>query len=122
MKWCDILRVKSEFPINLWPNAVQAYYRWIRTCVKENMPYDRFVREMLTASGSNFRVAQGITDKRQQDRRELLHMLNSFGRAMQGDAALGALDQAEEQAYELILGDAGQLLQQRCDSRDGTSR
>ena len=24
MKWCDLLRVKSEFPINLWPNAVQA--------------------------------------------------------------------------------------------------
>ena len=58
MKWCDLLRVKSEFPINLWPNAVQAYHRWIRTCIKENMPYDRFVREMLTASGSNFREPQ----------------------------------------------------------------
>ena len=58
MRWCDLLRVKSEFPINLWPNAVQAYHRWIRTCVKENVPYDRFVREMLTASGSNFRQPQ----------------------------------------------------------------
>jgi hypothetical protein len=58
MKWSDLLRIKSEFPINLWPNAVQAYHRWIRTCIKENMPYDRFVREMLTASGSNFRVPQ----------------------------------------------------------------
>jgi hypothetical protein len=58
MKWGDLLRVKSEFPINLWPNAVQAYHRWIRTGIKENMPYDRFVREMLTASGSNFRVPQ----------------------------------------------------------------
>ncbi len=56
MKWSDLLRVKSEFPINLWPNAVQAYHRWIRTSIKENVPYDRFVREMLTASGSNFRV------------------------------------------------------------------
>lgn len=58
MKWSDLLRVKSEFPINLWPNAVQAYHRWIRTSIKENMPYDQFVREMLTASGSNFRVPQ----------------------------------------------------------------
>ena len=58
MKWCDLLRVKSEFPINLWPNAVQAYHRWIRDCVKENIPYDEFVREMLTASGSNFRKPQ----------------------------------------------------------------
>ncbi len=56
MKWSDLLRVKSEFPINLWPNAVQGYHRWIRTCIRENVPYDRFVREMLTASGSNFRV------------------------------------------------------------------
>lgn len=58
MKWCDLLRVKSEFPIKLWPNAVQAYHRWIRTSIRENMPYDRFVREMLTASGSNFRDPQ----------------------------------------------------------------
>ena len=58
MKWCDSLRVKSEFPINLWPNAVQAYHRWIRTCVRENVPHDRFVREMLVASGSNFRKPQ----------------------------------------------------------------
>lgn len=49
---------KSEFPINLWPNAVQAYHRWIRTCIKENLPYDRFAREMLVASGSNFRKPQ----------------------------------------------------------------
>ena len=58
MKWSDLLRVKAEFPINLWPNAAQAYHRWIRTSIKENKPYDQFVREMLTASGSNFRVPQ----------------------------------------------------------------
>jgi hypothetical protein len=58
LKWCDLLRVKSEFPINLWPNAVQAYYRWIHDCIRMNMPYDQFVRELLTSSGSNFRVPQ----------------------------------------------------------------
>jgi hypothetical protein len=58
VKWGDLLRVKAEFPINLWPNAAQAYHRWIRTGIKENKPYDCFVREMLTASGSNFRVPQ----------------------------------------------------------------
>jgi hypothetical protein len=56
MKWCDVLRVKSEFPINLWPNAAQAYHRWIRDAVRENRPYDRFARDLLTSSGSNFRV------------------------------------------------------------------
>lgn len=55
LKWCDLLRVKAEFPINLWPNAAQAYDRWIRTSIKDNKPYDQFVRELLTANGSNFR-------------------------------------------------------------------
>ena len=58
MKWSDLLRVKAEFPINLWPYGAQAYHRWIRTSLKENMPYDRFVRELLTSSGSNFRTPQ----------------------------------------------------------------
>lgn len=56
MKWSDLLRVKAEFPINLWPNAAQAYHRWIHTAIRDNQPYDRFARELLTSSGSNFRV------------------------------------------------------------------
>jgi Protein of unknown function (DUF1553)/Protein of unknown function (DUF1549) len=56
MKWSDLLRIKAEFPINLWPNAAQTYHRWVRTCIKENLPYDQFVRQMLTSSGSNFRM------------------------------------------------------------------
>jgi len=56
LKWGDLLRIKAEFPINLWPNAVQGYHRWVRTCLLENTPYDRFARDLLTASGSNFRV------------------------------------------------------------------
>jgi hypothetical protein len=56
MKWSDALRVKAEFPINLWPNAAQAYHAWIRASVRENKPYDQFARELLTSSGSNFRV------------------------------------------------------------------
>lgn len=55
MKWSDLLRVKAEFPINLWPNAAQVYYHWILASIRENKPYDQFVREMLTANGSNFR-------------------------------------------------------------------
>lgn len=58
MKWCDVLRVKAEFPINLWPQAAQAYHRWIRAAIMDNLPYDQFARELLTASGSNFRVPQ----------------------------------------------------------------
>jgi uncharacterized protein DUF1553/uncharacterized protein DUF1549 len=56
LRWCDALRVKAEFPINLWPNAVQAYHRWVREAIRDNRPYDEFARDLLTASGSNFRV------------------------------------------------------------------
>ena len=55
LKWCDLLRVKSEFPSNLWPNAVQAYQYWVRDAFRHNMPYDQFARALLTSSGSNFR-------------------------------------------------------------------
>lgn len=58
MKWSDLLRVKAEFPINLWPKSAQAYHRWIRTSLQKNKPYDRFVREMLVASGSNALVPE----------------------------------------------------------------
>jgi hypothetical protein len=58
LKWGDLLRVKAEFPINLWPNPAQAYHRLLRTCLRNNLPFDRFARGLLTASGSNMRVPQ----------------------------------------------------------------
>lgn len=58
MKWCDVLRVKAEFPINLWPGAAQAYHHWIHTSISRNVPFDEFARELLTSSGSNFRTPQ----------------------------------------------------------------
>ena len=54
-------------------------------------------------------VAAGISDKRQARRRGLLHELNTLGHAMKGDPRLNALDRCEEQAYDLILGDAGKV-------------
>lgn len=68
MRWCDLLRVKAEFPINLWPNAVQAYYRYIHSSLVEGIPYHEFVRGLLTASGSNFRVGQVNFYRAMQDR------------------------------------------------------
>ena len=54
-------------------------------------------------------VAQGISDQRQRSRRDLLHNLNTLGQAMAGNPQLEALDRCEEQAYDLILGDAGKV-------------
>jgi hypothetical protein len=50
-------------------------------------------------------VAQGITDTRQRNRRELMHQLDSLGNAMPGTPIFNSLDKCEEKAYELILGD-----------------
>jgi hypothetical protein len=70
-------------------------------------------------------VAQGVTDQRQRDRRELLHNLNTLEKAMPAEASLKALDAAEEQAYGLILGDGGKvfdLSQEKDDMRDRYGR
>ncbi len=58
LKWGDLLKVKSEFPSNLWPNGVQAYNRWLREKIRTNTPYDQFVAQLLSGTGSNFRHPQ----------------------------------------------------------------
>jgi len=55
LKWSDTLRIKAEFPINLWPNGAMVYHRWIRESLRTNKPFDLFARELLTSSGSDFR-------------------------------------------------------------------
>ena len=68
MKWGDVLRVKAEFPIKLWPNAAQAYHRWIYTSVRSNKPFHNFVHELLLANGSNFRDGEVNFYRAMQDR------------------------------------------------------
>ena len=68
MKWGDILRVKAEFPIKLWPNAAQAYHRWIYASVRGNKPFHQFVHELLVANGSNFREGEVNFYRAMQDR------------------------------------------------------
>ena len=68
MRFCDILRVKSEFPINLWPNAVYVYHGRIRKFVDENETWDSFGRALLTSQGSDFRDAE-VNFFRATDRR-----------------------------------------------------
>lgn len=53
--WGDMLRIKSEFPSNLWPNGVQAYNRWVHEKLAANVPYNLMVKELLLSKGSNFR-------------------------------------------------------------------
>jgi hypothetical protein len=49
-KWADLLQVNAKF---LGEQGSWAFRNWIRQSVATNMPYDKFVYELLTASGSN---------------------------------------------------------------------
>jgi len=54
-------------------------------------------------------VAAGISDARQERRRELLKRFDTLGRALEGDPNLAAFDESGQRAYDLILGDAGKV-------------
>jgi len=54
-------------------------------------------------------VAPGLSDERQQSRRDFLGKINTLGHAVPNDPLLTATAQAETQAYDLILGDAGKV-------------
>lgn len=54
-------------------------------------------------------VAEGISEARQKDRRDLMHQLDSLGQKMKTDPEFQKSDACEEQSYELIFGDAGKV-------------
>ena len=49
LKWGDILRLTSG---QVGGDGVHKYYRWVERAIRENMPYDRFSRELLASVGS----------------------------------------------------------------------
>ncbi|MHC4438904.1 MAG: DUF1501 domain-containing protein, partial [Planctomycetota bacterium] len=54
-------------------------------------------------------VAKGITDQRQRSRRQLLHNLDSLGKAMPDNPHFEKSNQCEDNAYDLMFGDARKL-------------
>jgi uncharacterized protein DUF1553/uncharacterized protein DUF1549 len=48
-RWADVFLVSSA---KLSSNAMWSFYNWIRSSVKENKPWDRMAREVVTASGN----------------------------------------------------------------------
>jgi hypothetical protein len=51
LKWMDVLRANRRA---LGVKGVEAYRHWLREHVEKNTPFDRVVRELLTASGNTF--------------------------------------------------------------------
>ena len=56
-RWADLLLVSGE---HLRPEAVKAYYLWIRSQVEASTPWDQMVRTLVTARGSS--LDQGATN------------------------------------------------------------
>jgi hypothetical protein len=51
-------------------------------------------------------IAENISDQRQLKRRKLLHQMDSLGQHIQDNPKFLAMDQCEEEAYNLMLGEA----------------
>ncbi|MCH8841258.1 MAG: FAD:protein FMN transferase, partial [Planctomycetes bacterium] len=56
-RWADLLLVNGR---RLRPDAVKAYYKWIRSQVEGNTPWDEMVRSVITAKGSS--IENGATN------------------------------------------------------------
>ncbi len=50
-KWSDILLLNGQ---KIRPKALKSYYDWLHDKVEKNVPWDKFVEEIITAQGSSF--------------------------------------------------------------------
>jgi hypothetical protein len=50
LKWADLLRLNGKKV----GTAVPKFHRWLVAAIRDNMPYDKFAAELLTATGSTF--------------------------------------------------------------------
>ena len=63
-KWADLLRPN---PYRVGIKAVMNFDAWLRDAFRRNLPYDQFVKQILTARGSNYRDGASVVWR---DRRE----------------------------------------------------
>lgn len=54
-------------------------------------------------------IAPGVSDEQQRHRRDSLEQIDVFGKAMADHPQIAASKQADKEAYELIIGDAGKV-------------
>ena len=50
-RWSDVFLISGK---RLRPQAVKAYYQWLRKKIETNAPWDQIVREVVTAQGSSY--------------------------------------------------------------------
>ena len=74
-KWVDLLRPN---PYRVGIKAVRSLDRWVRNNFRENKPYDRFVRDLLTSQGSTFRNGAVTVFRDRRSPEELVTMFSQL--------------------------------------------
>lgn len=77
-KWADLLRPN---PDRVGVKSIFTLDQWLRESFQENKPYDRFVREILTAEGMNHREGPAVIYR---DRREPADLTTMFSQLFLG--------------------------------------
>ncbi|HJZ54802.1 MAG TPA: DUF1549 and DUF1553 domain-containing protein [Gemmataceae bacterium] len=83
-KWADLLRP------NPYHAGIKATYNldaWLRQCFRENTPYDRFVREILTANGSTWTNGAAVFYRNRREPDELTTMVSQLFLGVRLDCA-----------------------------------
>ncbi len=70
-KWTDLLRPN---PYHVGIKAVMNYDAWIRDQFRQNRPYDQFVRDLLTATGSTFENGSTVFFRNRREPEEITTM------------------------------------------------
>lgn len=74
-KWADLLRPN---PYRVGMKAVWTMDSWLRDAFRQNMPYDQFVRELLTARGSTWRNGATVMFRDRPDTVEVGSMVSQL--------------------------------------------
>jgi len=74
-KWADLLRPN---PYHVGIKTTLSYDNWIRSAFRENMPFDRFVRELIAAKGSTWRNGATVFYRNRREPDELTTMVGQL--------------------------------------------
>lgn len=83
-KWTDLLRPN---PYHVGMKATYNLDQWIRKSFRENKPYDRFVREIITASGSTWTNGATVFYRNRREPAELTTMVSQLFLGVRLDCA-----------------------------------
>jgi hypothetical protein len=77
-KWADLLRPNSD---RVGVKSTYLLDQWLRECFRENMPYDQFVRAIVTTEGNTHRYGPAVIYR---DRREPVDATTMFSELFLG--------------------------------------